>query len=113
MHYADYVEKHVKLDIIMDKFVKHYFVDLRSFPFTGEGIYGSDPARANVFMIWDYHYRRSLQKKKIKETRIQDAQDSRMSFENEEVIEKTWKSHFEPKDEDPNKPKVKAKPKFR
>mmetsp|Transcript_5159 Transcript_5159/g.4374 ORF Transcript_5159/g.4374 Transcript_5159/m.4374 type:complete len:82 (+) Transcript_5159:253-498(+) len=60
LDFVSYIDKHVKVDIMLDKFIKHYFIDLRVFPFEAKDIFGAEPAKANVFMVWEHYYKKAL-----------------------------------------------------
>ena len=62
LSFSDYIEKHVILDIMFDRFVNENFVQFKSFPFTGENTIGQEVHFNNVFMIWKHFYRRYCSK---------------------------------------------------
>eukprot|EP01017_Pseudomicrothorax_dubius_P044274 TRINITY_DN7469_c1_g1_i3.p1 TRINITY_DN7469_c1_g1~~TRINITY_DN7469_c1_g1_i3.p1 ORF type:complete len:306 (+),score=37.10 TRINITY_DN7469_c1_g1_i3:511-1428(+) len=60
--YLDYVEKHVILDMLMEDYIKEYFIDFGIFPFSGEGIFGREFSAVNTMTVWNYNYNRYLKK---------------------------------------------------
>ena len=83
---------------MLDKFIKHYFIDLRVFPFEAKDIFGAEPAKANVFMVWEHYYKKALQKKLLKEARLENSQSGKFDVADEEGFQSAFDSHFKPED---------------
>ena len=57
MTFVEYIEKHVILDIMLEPYIKNYFIIHQSFPYLAKDTIGHWSMMQNIFLIFEHYYR--------------------------------------------------------